>query len=227
MPEKTSYQPGEPAWIDLATPDMDASIAFYGSLFGWTIERGGEEFGGYSNSSKDGRLVAGLMPLMGPEQPPVWSCYVCVGDLGRMAVFADPSGAAFGIWQPGTHRGAGLVREEGTFAWMELSTRNQDAALPLYASACGWEAARNPGYTEFQLAGTSVAGCMDTPDSVPDGVPSYWMPYFSAADPAAKAEQAAALGARVVVPFTEMDNVAFTVVSDPHGSMFGLLHVKG
>ncbi len=251
MPEKSSYQPGEPTWIDLATPDMDASVAFYGSLFGWTIERGGEEFGGYSNFSKDGRLVAGLMPLMSPGQPPVWSCYVCVddadkvaglvneaggmtyappmdvGDLGRMAVFADPSGAAFGIWQPGTHRGAGLVREEGTFAWMELSTRNQDAALPLYASAFGWEAARNPGYTEFQLAGTSVAGCMDTPDSVPDVVPSYWMPYFTAADPAAKAEQAAALGARIMVPFTEMNNVAFTIVTDPHGSMFGLLHVTG
>ena len=110
-----------------------------------------------------------------------------VGDLGPMAVVADPSGAAFGIWQPGTHRGAGLVREEGTFAWMELTTRNQDAALPLYAYAFGWEAARNPGYTEFQLAGTSVAGCMGTPVWVPDGVPSSWMPNFTAADPAAKA----------------------------------------
>ena len=150
-----------------------------------------------------------------------------VGDLGPMAVFADPAGAAFGIWQPGTHRGAGLVRAEGTFAWMELTTRNQDAALRLYASAFGWEAARNPGYTESQLAGTSVAGCMDTPVWVPDGVPSSWMPYFTAADPAAKAEQAAALGATVLVPFTEMDDVAFTIVSDPHGSMFGLLNLKG
>lgn len=40
---------------------MDASVAFYGSLFGWTMERGDEEFGGYSNFSKDGRLV-GLGP---------------------------------------------------------------------------------------------------------------------------------------------------------------------
>lgn len=53
---------------------MDASVAFYGSLFGWTIERGCELFGGYSNFSKDGRLVAGLMPVRGPEQLPVWSC---------------------------------------------------------------------------------------------------------------------------------------------------------
>ncbi len=61
MPAKTSGQPGEPTCIDLATADMDASVAFYGSLFGWTMERGDEEFGGYSNFSKDGRLV-GLGP---------------------------------------------------------------------------------------------------------------------------------------------------------------------
>ena len=26
---------------------------------------------------------------------------------GRMAVFADPVGAVFGVWQPGEHKGAG------------------------------------------------------------------------------------------------------------------------
>jgi len=71
---KTSYAPGEPIWVDLATPDIDKSIAFYGSLFGWTCDRSrGEEFGGYANFSKDGKLVAGIMPLMQEGMPPVWS----------------------------------------------------------------------------------------------------------------------------------------------------------
>jgi predicted enzyme related to lactoylglutathione lyase len=250
MTVKTSYQPGEPIWVDLGTPDRDASIAFYGSLFGWTCEQGREEFGGYSNFSKDGRQVAGLMPLMSPEQPPVWTSYVCtadadattalvteaggqvyappmdVADLGRMAVYADPSGAAFGVWQPGTHLGTELVDVEGTPTWIELSTRDQEAVHPFYAKVFGWKAHVNPGYTEFQLDGTSVAGCMDTPEGVPAEVPSFWMPYFLAEDPAAKAQQAAALGATLLVPFMEMDNVAFSVVADPHGSTFGLLHLK-
>jgi hypothetical protein len=51
------------------------------------------------------------------------------------------------------------------------------------------------------------------------------MPYFRAEDPAAKAQEAAGLGATVLVPFTEMANVAFSVVADPHSSAFGLLRV--
>jgi predicted enzyme related to lactoylglutathione lyase len=250
MTDKTSYQPGEPIWVDLGTPDMDASIAFYGSLFGWTAERGPEEFGGYTNFSRDGRKVAGLMPLMAPEQPPVWTSYVCtedtdktaalvqeaggtvlappmaVADLGRMAVFADLTGAAFGTWQPGTHLGTELVDVEGTPAWIELATRDQAAALPFYATVFGWDTHVSPGYTEFQLAGRSVAGCMDMPDSVPAAVPSYWMPYFRAQDPQAKAQEAAGLGATLLVPYTEMEQVAFSVVQDPHGSVFGLLRLS-
>ncbi len=30
-----------------------------------------------------------------------------VMEFGRMAIFVDPVGAAFGVWQPGTHKGAG------------------------------------------------------------------------------------------------------------------------
>ncbi len=75
------------------------------------------------------------MPLMQEGQPPVWSSYVTVDDadataakvreaggtviaepmdvmdLGRMAIFMDPTGAAFGIWQPATMKGAELVNE--------------------------------------------------------------------------------------------------------------------
>ena len=54
MTEKTSYQPGEPTWLDLGTPDMDASVTFYTGLFGWSVERGGPEFGGYSTFFSDG-----------------------------------------------------------------------------------------------------------------------------------------------------------------------------
>ena len=250
MTVKTSYQPGEPIWVDLSTPDMDATTAFYGALFGWTCERGPEDFGGYSNFVKDGKHVAGVMPIMQEGMPPVWSTYVCsddadksaalvteaggtviappmdVADLGRMAVFAAPDGAVIGVWQPGTHLGAERVQEEGTYSWTELATRDQAKAVPFYATVFGWGTHENPGYTEFQLAGTSVAGCMDMPDTVPAAVPSYWMPYFSAQDPAAKAEEAAGLGATVLVPYTEMGGVAFTIVQDPHGSTFGLLRVN-
>jgi predicted enzyme related to lactoylglutathione lyase len=250
MTEKTSYQPGEPTWIDLGTPDMDASIAFYGALFGWTAERGPEEFGGYTNFSKDGRKVAGLMPLMSPEQPPVWSTYVSVADaaataklvednggttiappmdvatLGTMAVFIDPTGAVIGSWQPGDHIGAETIDSEGTFTWTELSTRDQKSALPFYEAVFGWKPNVQEGYTEFHLDGRAVAGCMDMPPMVPAEVPSYWMPYFAAADPEAQGKRAVELGGTALVPLMDFPGGVFSVVQDPHGSTFGLLALE-
>ena len=251
MTTRTSYQPGEPIWVDLCTPDLDATLAFYGSLFGWTCDRTrSEEFGGYSNFSLGDKLVAGVMPQMAPDMPTVWSCYVAtddtdktaarvtelggtvvaapmaVAELGTMAVFNAPDGSFFGTWQAGTHGGSEVTHEEGCPSWIELSTRNQAAALSFYQELFGWGADVNPGYTEFQQGGQSIAGCMDMPPMVPEMVPSYWMPYFQAEDPAAKAQEAAALGATVLVPFMEADKVAFSVVSDPHGSTFGLLRIN-
>jgi predicted enzyme related to lactoylglutathione lyase len=251
MTEKTSYHPGEPNWVDVVSPDLDASIAFYGALFGWTAEKGDQaQYGGYTTFFKNGKRVAGLGPQMSPEQPVFWTTYVAtedadkaaglvresngtvlldpmtVGPMGRMAIFADPTGAAFGVWQPGQHTGAELVGEEGTFTWTELSTRDQAAALPFYSKVFGWEPRVSEGYTEFRLGGRSVAGCMDMPPAVPADVPSYWMPYFAASEPAAKAQEAAGLGATVVVASMDFTGGTFSLVQDPHGALFGLLDLS-
>lgn len=249
MTVKTSYSPGEPIWVDLGSPDVDASRAFYGALFGWTAPPGDEEFGGYANFELDGSQVAGLMPLMSPDQPPSWTCYVCsddadkttalveqagggviappmaVADLGRMAIYTDAGGVAFGIWQPGRHIGAGLTDQEGTLAWIELGTREKDRALGFYETVLGWTSETTPDYTEFKLAGTSAAGCMDVPPNVPAEVPGYWMPYFAAADPGAQAAKAAQLGGTVVAPMTDFPGGRFAIVQDPHGAVFGLLDI--
>jgi len=39
-----------------------------------------------------------------------------VGPMGRMGIFMDPTGAVFGIWQPGLHKGAGARDQIGAAA---------------------------------------------------------------------------------------------------------------
>ena len=75
MSERTSYAPGTPCWVDLATPDLDAAESFYGPLFGWEIPElpNSAEMGGYRRAKKNGKDVAGAMPLMQEGQPPAWS----------------------------------------------------------------------------------------------------------------------------------------------------------
>jgi predicted enzyme related to lactoylglutathione lyase len=108
-------QPGALTWNDLLTNDAEASAAFYGALFGWTIEEI-PNAGGYRVIRNGERSNGGIMPSPGP--PPAWTPYFGhedidalverVGQLGgrvlsgpvqvpagRFAAFADPQGAMF------------------------------------------------------------------------------------------------------------------------------------
>lgn len=164
MPEVTKYPAGTPSWVDLGSPDPDASASFYSDLFGWTVEDAGpvEETGGYRMCMLRDKYVAGLGPLMGEGQPPSWTTYVSVDDAdktaarvteaggqvlvepmdvmtaGRMAVFMDSVGAAFSIWQPADHIGAQLVNEPGALCWNELTTRDADTAKSFYSQVFDW-----------------------------------------------------------------------------------------
>src|SRR3954470_3527687 len=134
---------GTPIWVDLGTPDVDAAVDFYGGLFGWQADEAGDpaETGGYRMFRNADRAVAGVGPLQSDQQPPLWTTYIAtedadetarkvqgaggtvlmppfdVLDAGRMAIFADPAGAVFGVWQPGQHTGAELFNEPVSLTW--------------------------------------------------------------------------------------------------------------
>lgn len=254
MPEKTEYAPGEPAWADLTTTDVDAAVTFYGTVFGWEAEPvAGPDTGGYTMLSLNGRQVAAVVPAM-PEDPspPHWTVYVAVADVeatlkeaeaaggqtlmppldvmtaGRMAIAADPAGAVIALWQAQEHPGAAVMDEPGAVTWVELSTSDTEGAKPFYASVFGWgeETAEGGGmaYTEFKLGGKSVAGMMAKPPGTPDGLPSYWMPYFQVTDPDKVAGEVAALGGQVLAPPDDIPGAdgRYAVVMDPQGAPFGL-----
>ena len=61
-----------------------------------------------------------------------------VFDSGRMGVFADPEGAVFCVWQPGSHRGAAAVNEHGAVNFNNLHTDDVEAARSFYGAVFGW-----------------------------------------------------------------------------------------
>jgi predicted enzyme related to lactoylglutathione lyase len=114
---------GALCWNELMTTDVDASVTFYGSVFGWTADTHGEGEGAYTEFKVNDRAIAGMMlkPAMVPaEVPPNWGVYFAVDDTdaavaragelgaslvvpptdiepGRFAVLADPTGAVFNV----------------------------------------------------------------------------------------------------------------------------------
>ena len=250
--ERTEYAPGTPSWVDLGTPDIDGAAAFYGELFGWDCEEAGPEelTGGYRMFFYKGVPVAGLGPQQNPG-PPYWTTYVSVVsaddtvakvkagggtvfvepmdvlDVGRMAVFADPTGAALAIWQPGTHRGAGIVNEPNALCWNELSTRDTAAAIGFYEQVFGWGAETHgegpQAYTEWKLDGRSVGGMMETPPMVPAEVPAHWLPYFAVDDTDAAVASTKDLGGSLLFGPMDIEAGRFATLLDPQGAAFAVI----
>ena len=244
---------GAPCWIDLLTSDTEGAMAFYGSLFGWTAEVGGEEHGGYITFSKDGVPVAGGM---GNDEssgtPDLWTTYLAVADAkatvaaavahggmehlgamdipgaGVMAMVGDPGGAAVGLWQPGEHRGFGVLAEPGAPAWFELFTRDHAAVMRFYEDVFGWDThvAGDTDELRYSTLGKdedALAGVMDASAFLPDGVPAHWSVYFAVEDADASVATAVGLGATVVVPAEDTPYGRLVTLTDPTGASFKLL----
>jgi predicted enzyme related to lactoylglutathione lyase len=253
-PLMATYANGIPSWVDLGSPDPDASAAFYRGLFGWTTTEPGpvEETGGYRMFLKGDKVVAGLGPNQGGA-PPSWTTYLAVDDAdktaelvkgnggmvfvepmdvmdaGRMAIFADPTGAAFGVWQAGEHTGADIKGEEGSLIWNELMTRDVDGAKRFYSTAFGVEPtpfpqAEGPEYTVLNVNGQGVAGILSMPDDMPAEMPSVWVTYFATTDTDATVANATSLGASVMTePFDVPTVGRIAVLTGPHGENFAVM----
>lgn len=75
------------------TTDPDRAVDFYGQIFGWTAEQGGEEFGGYISFAKDSQGVGGAMQSQPDTGPPnVWSVYLSASDANATAEAAAQHG---------------------------------------------------------------------------------------------------------------------------------------
>jgi predicted enzyme related to lactoylglutathione lyase len=259
--------------VDSTQPDPKAAVDFYGGLFGWefydvmpadgTIRYFVARLGG-------GDVAAVGSQPEGASGDAVWNTYVWVedadetaakvraaggtvviepddvGDSGRMAIFADPSGAAFSVWQAKEHRGAAVVNEPGSLNFNVLNTRDLDGAKSFYGAVFGWELIdvgggfsawalpaygdfleqRNPGMRQgMREMGAPdrfeevVASASPIPADQPD-VPAHWGVTFAVDDADAAAAKATELGGNVVVPPFDAPWVRMTIITDPQGATF-------
>lgn len=273
MPEREGFPAGVPSWIDTEQADADAAAGFYAGVLGWQFDDrtpAGAD-GRYLVATIDGRAVAGIRSIGGgSDAPSRWNTYIAVddadeaasrvrsaggvvsagpsdvGDLGRAAACADPAGADFRLWQPGSLKGAESVNAPGAWNFSELNTDDVAGATQFYAAVFGWEVdevdmgamsgtmVRLPGYADFLEqfdpgirkrhadfgAPAGFTECVAWILRLQPGGSPHWSVSFAVADADAVAAAARDLGGSVVVEPFDMPPVRSTVIADPAGARF-------
>jgi uncharacterized protein len=247
----TAWPAGTPCWVDLGVGDIAKATAFYGGLFGWDIQAGPPEAGGYSMCTLGGRAVAGIGAQRDTSMPPYWTTYIAsddadataarvtaaggqvlaepfeVMDVGRMFVATDPGGAVFGVWQARAHTGVGLANEPGALTWNENMSRNFEGNKAFYHDVFGYDYTDMSGdsmqYATLDLGGGQVGGIGSIGPEQPAEMPATWVAYFAVADADAAAAKATELGGSVIQPPFDIPYGRIAVVSDDQGAVFAIM----
>lgn len=246
----TNWPAGTPCWVDLGVDDFPAAQRFYAALFGWVVEEGPPEYGGYATATLDGRAVAGLAPKMSPDQPTVWTTYLAsddldatlakvsdhggqvvaeamdVGEEGRMALAVDPGGAFVGFWQGRRHTGFQLANEPGSVTWNENLTGAFAQNQAFYRDVVGWEyddmSSPEYQYATFKVGG-AVAGGIGGLGADSAGRPPSWTTYFKVADVDVTCAEVERLGGAVTAAPWDTEFGRMASVRDGQGAAFMVL----
>ncbi len=245
MPIVTVPTANAPCWVDLATTDVSAAAQFYGEVLGWSFQNQGGDFGHYHMASLKGHDTAGIGPMHPGGAPvPHWPLYLQtdnvdatveevkrlggsvlappmdVGPHGRMAIIADPDGAALGLWQAGEHRGVGIRDEPGAFAWCEVNTRAGGAVVEFLERLTGLAPKQIPGmqYWAFHTPDDKAHfGVLQMTEEWGD-MPPHWMPYFAVASANDTAAKLPELGGKVHHGPFDSPYGRILIAADPQGA---------
>jgi uncharacterized protein len=248
----TRWPAGTPCWVDVSVDDVPKAIAFYKALFGWDIELGAPEVGGYSIAHQGGHIVAAISPKMaGTDAPTVWTTFLASDDVdatadkikgaggqvlagpmdvmeeGRMAVGMDPAGAAFALWQGGNTSGLQVANEPGSLVWSEHMSRDFDGSKAFYQAVFGYgyQDMSSDGfkYAMLMVGDHEVGGIGEYPEGTPAELPAAWATYFAVTDTDAAAAKVTELGGHVVQPANDTPYGRIAVVADDQGAVFSVI----
>ena len=257
MGTRTSYESGTFSWVELATTDRDDAKRFYGGLFGWECEDEARLGGDVSTIARlDGEAVAGITEQPASQGRGVsssWVSYVTVastdesatragelggtvhtgpfdiGDAARVAVVADPTGAAIGLWEARDSIGSERVNGPGCLTSNELATDDIDAASKFYRELFGWaieevDTGGGPRYWlihgEGALEGRN--GGMRELGRPGEGTTPNWMPYFTTESTGKSLARTEELGGTTLMPATQIPAGIIAAVRDPRGAVFSI-----
>lgn len=150
---------------------------------------------------------------------------MAVGEVGSMAICADPTGAAFGFWQAGNHVGMQGTEEAGSAAWYELYSSDAQKAREFYTALLNATADTMPGDMEYYVLkhGEHELGGIMQIDPAWGGFRPQWVTYFSVANTDETAALITQHGGKLVRSIDASPFGRLAAVMDPGGAYFKII----
>ncbi|WP_432561927.1 VOC family protein [Kineococcus sp. SYSU DK003] len=231
---------GVPSWAELSSTDPAAAAAFYGAVLGWSTDETGPGHDGTLICRVDGHAAASI----GRNGPRSWTLFIAtrdldetvgragaaggtvvvpamdIGEFGRVAVVADPTGAPVGLFQQGEQPKSFWVNGPGGLNWEDLRSADPAASREFYAAVFGWRF--EPLFEEY--------GTVTNPDAPHPvggigplwGSEPGWLVYFGVEDVDAAVSAAQAAGGAVVEAAHDSDYGRMARLADPEGAQFAV-----
>ncbi len=258
-------------WYELITSNADAAQAFYGAVVGWTFGDSGQAGMDYRVLMAEDVAIGGLMATptgsASAGMKPSWYAYVAVPDVdavvarfegaggtvwmpartmdnvGRMAMVADPQGAALYVMTPamsgpdgngsdgnGNRPSPYAPNKPGHVGWNELHTSDGDAALAFYTQHLGWRHTSDMDmgpmgqYHLFSGGGEAPLGGMMSDGNFPHPL---WLYYLNVDNIDTASQRVVAAGGTILHgPHAVPTGMWIIIGLDPQGAMFSLLGPK-
>jgi len=239
---------GFPCWIELYSPDIDASAAFYRDLLGWEITPAepGEPL--TTEGPHDGPLIGCLEPAEEAHGDPGWRVSFMVDDVRTAAgaaervgggvvveptdvtetmayaLASDPDGNVVGLLEGEDFEGP-YPYHAGMPVWFDVLASDLEPAERFYREVAGWSTRRLTIADQEQDFYTSVVGGRSVSGVGRAGyfgeeIPSRWRIYFGVEDADAAARRVRELGGAVIVEPIDFTFGRMVEVADPHGARF-------
>ena len=257
-PPSAEHHVGKFIFSELVTPDLPAAKRFYGGLFGWSFQDMRYGPVSYAEASLDGHPVAELIhkPIRAGEQrQPAWLSLVAVSDadaartmavthgarvlsephersgLGRVAVFADPQGAVFGVLASSSGDPPEMLAAPGEWIWRSLFSRDPDADAAFYQTLFDYEVFDLPRSSEGDAVQHQILASGDYARASSNALQPtwththpHWLAYVRVIDATQAVARAVVLGGRVLLaPRPDRHGGQLAIVADPQGAPVGLL----
>ena len=196
---------GSPCWLELATDQPEAAMAFYRTIMGWSFEERTDSAGQqYIVASLIGEPIAGIRPVRRGLAD--WTVYLATGDLagllknsdllggntieashtvpgvGTKALVAAPAGAVYGVCQlsPDWAFTAGVPN---SLIWAEFITHRAPQADQYFGELFGYTGEQigngdDDDYMVWFAGEDSVIGRVQMMPGTPMDTPARWIAHF-------------------------------------------------